>query len=87
MSYKTDRNRVTDKMAYDKSMDRIFPEGNIIYIRKRWKRWYVWFDDDQNPNPMPRKGLDWSFESRHEAMRKAFELKEEHNPEFGPCQL
>ena len=46
----------------------------------------MWIDNDQNDNPSPTK-TDWSFEFKEDAKRKAFELKEKHSLEFGPCML
>ncbi|HDY68780.1 hypothetical protein LCGC14_1683230 [marine sediment metagenome] len=86
MSIKTDRNRVTDHKAFETGMDKIYPEKNIVYFKKLWERWYVWIDNDQNDNPSPTK-TDWSFEFKEDAKRKAFELKEKHSLEFGPCML
>jgi len=67
----------------------VLNKKNIIYVRRRWGRWYVWVDDSENENPIPTK-YDWSFprDEKNEALKKAFELKEQLSGiEFGPCCL
>lgn len=66
-----------------------FAEGyDVIYVKRRYKSWYVWMDNASNENPHPPSdGTVFKYDNKQDALKKGFEWKELGGMEYGVCLL